>query len=92
MANGYKTGGRQKGSLNKITTTAKDAISCAADDLGGKERLVAWVKEDPSNEKVFWGTIYPKLLPLQLTGDGENPLEIINKIEIEIVDSQTAST
>jgi hypothetical protein len=70
MAHGFKTGGRQKGVLNKITTTAKDAIAQAAEDLGGTQRLVEWIKEDPSNEKVFWGTIYPKLLPLQVSGEG----------------------
>ena len=36
--------------------------------LGGAQRLTAWAKEDPANERVFWGTIFPKLLPLQVTG------------------------
>ena len=30
--------------------------------------MTDWAKESPENEKVFWGTIYPKLLPLQVTG------------------------
>ncbi len=62
--------GRPKGALNKTTQSAKDAIAEAAEVLGGATRLVAWIKEDPSNEKVFWGTIYPKLLPLQVSGEG----------------------
>lgn len=72
--------GRPKGSLNKTTQTAKDAIATAADALGGSDRLVAWAKEDPKNEHAFWATIYPKLLPLQLTGDVQNPLSIHVKI------------
>ena len=48
--------GRPKGTLNKTTQSAKDAIAQAAESLGGTARLVEWVKEDPSNEKVFWGT------------------------------------
>lgn len=64
--------GRPKGALNKTTQSAKDAIAQAAEALGGADRLVAWVKEDPSNEKVFWGTVYPKLLPLQVNGAGED--------------------
>jgi len=76
MAKGVKTGGRQKGTPNKITQTAKDAIAIAADRLGGVDRLVDWAKEDPSNEKAFWATIYPKLLPLQLSGDPDNPVGI----------------
>lgn len=72
MALGRKTGGRKKGSRNKVTLAAKEAIARAADELGGVDRLVAWAKEDPSNERVFWGTVYPKLLPLQVDGPGQN--------------------
>jgi len=64
--------GRPKGALNKTTQIAKDAIALAAEALGGTKRLSAWAKEDPKNEAAFWTTIYPKLLPLQLAGAGEN--------------------
>lgn len=84
MAAGRKTGGRTKGTPNKTTLVAKEAISLAAERLGGTDRLVAWAQEDPANERVFWGTIYPKLLPLQVAGDPNAPL--IHKIEYEIVD------
>lgn len=77
--------GRPKGALNKTTREAKDAIAHAAEELGGAARLAEWAKEDPSNERVFWGTIYPKLLPLQLNGAGEGG-EHIHKIVREIVD------
>ncbi len=63
-----KTGGRVAGTRNKTTRTALEAIAFAAEGLGGAERLTDWAKESPENEKVFWGTIYPKLLPLQVTG------------------------
>lgn len=72
MAKGFKTGGRKKGSPNKTTQAAKDAIAQAASELGGAARLVEWAREDKLNERVFWGTIYPKLLPLQVNGSGEN--------------------
>lgn len=68
--------GRPKGALNKTTVAAKDAIAKAADELGGADRLVEWAKEDPANERVFWGTIYPKLLPLQVSGEGGGPLVV----------------
>lgn len=74
--------GRPKGSLNKNTKAAKDAIAQAAEALGGADRLVAWVKEDPANERVFWGTIYPKLLPLQVTGEGGGPVKTVTRVEI----------
>ena len=61
--------GRPKGARNKTTVVALDAIALAADKLGGVERLVSWAQEDAQNERVFWGTIYPKLLPLQVNAD-----------------------
>lgn len=61
--------GRPKGSHNKVTQAAKDVIAQAADMLGGVERLVDWAKEAPENEKAFWSTVYPKLLPLQVHAD-----------------------
>ena len=64
--------GRPRGSLNKTTKAAKDAIAEAADRLGGVNRLVSWAREAPENEKAFWATIYPKLLPLQVNGAGDN--------------------
>lgn len=61
--------GRPKGVPNKATRTAKEAIAFAAEGLGGAERLVKWAMEAPENERTFWGTIYPKLLPLQVDAD-----------------------
>ena len=61
--------GKPKGALNKTTQSAKDAIALAAEKLGGVDRLVEWAKEDPQNEKAFWASVYPKLLPLQVNGD-----------------------
>lgn len=68
--------GRKKGELNKTTRSVKDAICAAADALGGAERLTAWAREDPANERAFWATIYPKLLPLQVTGEGGGALQV----------------
>lgn len=65
-----KTGGRAKGTPNKMTTTAKAAIALAAEKLGGGERLYQWTQEAPENERAFWTTIYPKLLPLDVNATG----------------------
>lgn len=78
--------GRVKGSLNKTTRTAKEAIALAAEGLGGADRLVEWAKEDPLNERAFWSSIYPKLLPLQLAGDPNNPITF-EEVRRTIVDS-----
>lgn len=66
--------GKPKGALSKTTKAAKEAIELAAEGLGGAPRLIDWCKEDPLNERAFWTSIYPKLLPLQVTGEGGGPL------------------
>jgi hypothetical protein len=68
---GVGNGGKPKGAVNKTTRSAMEAIAFAADKLGGADRLVEWCHEDPKNEATFWGTIYPKLLPLQVSGSGD---------------------
>lgn len=77
---GERGPGRPKGSPNKVTKAAKDLIAEAAEKLGGIERLVAWAEEAPENEKAFWSSIYPKLIPVQLSGDPDNPLTHIHEI------------
>jgi len=69
--------GRPKGSRNKVTGAAKDMIANAAVELGGMDRLVAWAREDPLNERAFWAQIYPKLLPLQVAGESGGPLNVV---------------
>lgn len=69
--------GRPKGALNRTTASAKDAIAQAAEGLGGTNRLIAWAQEDPANERAFWATIYPKLLPLQVSGEDGGPIEAV---------------
>ncbi len=66
--------GKPKGAVNHTTKSAKEAIALAAEGLGGVQRLVDWAKEDPLNERAFWATIYPKLIPVQLAGDPDNPV------------------
>jgi hypothetical protein len=80
-------GGSRKGKPNKITVAVKDAIQLAAEGLGGPDRLIAWAKEDAKNEHAFWTTIYPKLLPLKLSGDDSgDPLRVVQRIERVIID------
>lgn len=64
-----KGAGRPKGSPNKVSKAAKEAIAEAAELLGGVDRIVKWAKEAPENEKAFWATIYPKLIPVQVNAD-----------------------
>lgn len=82
--NGVAGPGRPKGIPNKMTMSVKAAIEAAAEGLGGSVRMIAWAQEDPLNERAFWSTIYPKLLPLQVSGEGGGPLvvEIVKFAEL----------
>jgi hypothetical protein len=58
---GRKTGGRQKGTPNRVSATARDNIIRAFDDLGGVPALVEWAK---ANRADFY-RIYARLLPVE---------------------------
>lgn len=80
MAKGIKTGGRQKGSPNKVTAQLKDMILTALDDAGGVDYLKQTAIDNPS----AFLTLVGKVLPLQLSGDSENPL-IVQSITRKII-------
>jgi hypothetical protein len=65
MAKGFKTGGRQPGSLNKTTASVKQALLSAFDELGGVPALVEWARSEPTE---FY-KLYAKLLPAELKTD-----------------------
>jgi hypothetical protein len=77
MARGGKRegAGRKPGVQNQLSREAKDVIAQVAESLGGADGLLKWVKADPANAKVFWGGMYVKLLPMQLTGANGGPME-----------------
>ena len=58
-----KIGGRKKGTQNKATVGVRDSILAVAEELGGRERLLAWVNADFDNERVFWSQMWLKVLP-----------------------------
>lgn len=65
-----KTGGRQKGTPNKVTADLKGAILAAFDQAGGVEYLA---KLAITNSSAFC-TLLGKVLPTTIAGDAENPL------------------
>jgi hypothetical protein len=68
---GERRGGRQKGTPNKLPATIRAMILGALDRVGGEEFFVNLAEGNPSAFAVLVG----KLLPLQLQGDRDNPLE-----------------
>jgi hypothetical protein len=63
--------GRPKGSQNKATANAKAAIEMVFTGLGGPDALKAWANKDDENLKAFYVSIWPKILPLQVNGPGD---------------------
>lgn len=75
---GQKKPNQGKRGPDKTTRTAKEAIALAAEGLGGTARLIEWCKEDPLNERAFWVHVYPKLIPVQVTGEGGGPIQSVS--------------
>jgi hypothetical protein len=75
-----KTGGRKAGVPNKVTGAAKDAIAMVFEGMGGADAMLKWADANDDNRKIFYSTIYPKLIPVQLSGEGGGPLMIVTGV------------
>lgn len=72
--------GRKAGVPNKTTAALKDAILAAAGAVGfdgkGKEGLMGYLKLVASTDVKAFSGLLGKVLPLQITGEGDGPLKI----------------
>ena len=77
MATGFKSGGRQKGTPNRIGGSVRDNVVRVFDGLGGETAMQAWAAE---NQTEFY-RLYSKLLPTDVTlaggEDGSNPVSLM---------------
>jgi hypothetical protein len=73
--------GRKAGTSNKTTQAAKEAIAEAYEKMGGTPALVDWAQKNDDNRKVFYSIIWPKIVPLAVGGDPDNPsrIEIVTR-------------
>ena len=76
MAPGVKTGGRQKGTLNKTTALLKDAILKAAEEAGGEEGMVGYLVIQAKTNPQSFLPLLGKVLPMQVTGPEDGAIEI----------------
>ena len=72
MAIGKKTGGRTKGTPNKVTGELKEMIMGALSDAGGQEYLKKQAGENPN----AFLSLIGKVLPYQITGEGGGPVKV----------------
>lgn len=72
MATGKKTGGRKKGTPNKVTRELKEMILNALATAGGEKYLVRAAKKNPN----AFLTLVGKVLPLQVAGENGKGIEV----------------
>ncbi|WP_345097185.1 hypothetical protein [Bartonella acomydis] len=75
--------GRPKGALNKTTRRFNEALLTAAEQAGyhyGKDGLVSYLQYHALNNPVPFFSLLAKVLPLQVTGDGD--IQTISRVEI----------
>jgi len=69
--------GRVKGVPNKVTKAVKEMVLAALDKAGGEYYLLEQSEKNPT----AFLTLVGKVLPLQVTGDPDNPL-VVHRIEL----------
>lgn len=89
MAKRVKTGGRKKGTPNKVSGVLKEAILEAAELAGGEAGMIGYLQTQASANPNAFLSLLGKVLPMQVGGDPDNPLEIksIERIIINSADS-----
>jgi hypothetical protein len=77
--------GRPKGSVNKVTATAKENIIAVFSRIGGEAAMAKWALE---NLTEFY-KIYARLIPTEVTGKDGRPLvsPVINVVIGEAINS-----
>lgn len=68
MAAGRKTGGRKKGTPNKVSAQLKDMILQALEEAH-EDGAVAYLKEQAGKSPTAFISLVGRILPMQLNGD-----------------------
>lgn len=79
MAKGHKTGGRKRGTQNKLTGDLKEMILGALGDAGGRKYLATQATESPA----AFLSLVGKVLPMQLTGKDGGPVAVTDTSPVE---------
>lgn len=76
--------GRVKGVPNKTTALLKDAILRAAQAAGGDgdDGMVTYLTKQANDNPGPFMALLGKVLPMQVVGDADNPLQTVTRIEL----------
>jgi hypothetical protein len=77
--------GRPKGVPNKTTTLLKEAVLKAAEEAGGAEGMVGYLRRQAIENPGPFMSLLGKVLPTQLTGEDGGPVSIAG-VHVVIVD------
>ncbi len=80
MAKGKKTGGRKKGSVNKISRTLKEDILQAAELAHPEGRIAYLVMQAQTNATAFM-SLLGKVLPIEVTGENGEAITLTLKVD-----------
>lgn len=72
-----KLGGRQPGSPNKVSKSAREAFTLAFEAIGGADALGKWARD---NRTAFY-QLYGRLIPVDVSGEGGEavPVKVIHE-------------
>lgn len=90
MALGKKTGGRVKGTPNRTTALLKDAILKAAEEAGGDEGLVGYLRIQAIANPGPFMSLLGKVLPMQVTGADGGPIKVTRVELVALTDGDSA--
>jgi hypothetical protein len=78
--------GRRRGTPNKTTTQLKEAILAAAEQAGGDGGLVNYLHDQARMNPGHFMTLLGKVLPMQVAGDKDAPLNSRVTVAWEVVE------
>jgi hypothetical protein len=81
-----KTGGRRKGTPNKLTTDLKEAILGAAEAAGGPEGMMGYLKNLAVVNSSAFAALLGKVLPTTIHGPGEKGEHQVNVVAWQVHD------
>lgn len=68
--------GRKKGIPNKLSGMLKEQILKAADEAGGDDGIIGYLKTQARDNPGPFMALLGKVLPLQISGDPDNPVPV----------------
>ena len=74
--------GRKKGVPNKTTALLKDAILKAADQAGGRDGMIGYLKKQAEQNPQSFLPLLGKVLPMQVTGEDGEAIRVATEIRL----------